>query len=321
MARDYQSLLDFANAPVSPETQALTGQQPTPQPQPQESGSGLLDVLSAIGSGLGTVGGALGTGLLETLSRLPEVAAYRQAALGNAEPLKLIQEQKQQKQAMESLQGADFGELTPQIQQALKVGGPKAAQKIALQAPAFRSIQDMLKDSSLTPEYKKAIANAALIDPEKALDLYGRVVSLKETEARIRGTQEAVTGRQREALSRREAAAEKTVARKEQTKAQAEPGNLLRAAIDLKILDPADPEFSSKALGYLRDKGISLPSNPEAQDKFMEQLLKSPRLPKTPDFADRIKAFFGFGVSKAAPVPTQAPTGVRKFNPATGQLE
>lgn len=324
MARDFQSLLDLASQPPSEEVQALTGMQQSPAPQAEAGGgSGLLDVLSAIGSGLGSVGGALGSGLLQTLQALPEVAAYRQAALGNPEPLKLIQEQRQEKQAMESLSQQDFGELTPQIQQALKVGGPKAAKKIALQAPSFKAIQDLLKDSSLQPEYKKAIMNAALIDPEKALTGYFSLVGLKETEARMRATQEAVSGRAEKAATKREAAAAQKETAKEQRKAASEPGNVLRAAIDLKILDPNDPDFAEKAAGYLRDKGIRLPSDPKAQDAFMEKLLKSPRLPQTPGFADRLRSFFGFGATQAqsAQQPQTQATGVRKFNPATGQLE
>lgn len=300
MARDYQSLLDLANAPASEEVQALTGMQQAPTPQPQGGGGpGLLDVLGAIGSGLGTVGGAIGSGLLQTLNALPEIAAYRQAALGNPEPLKLIQEQRQEKQAMESLSKADFGELTPQIQQALKVGGPKAAKKIALQVPAFKNIQELLKDSTLSPEYRKAVMNAALVDPEKALDLYGRLVSLKETETRMRSTQEAISGRTEKAAAKREAAAAQKETLKEQRKAASEPGNVLRTAIDLKILDPNDPDFAEKAAGYLRDKGIKLPADPKAQDAFMEKLLKSPRLPQTPGFADRLRSFFGFGATQA----------------------
>jgi len=274
MAKDYQSLLDYAKEPMSPEMQQLTGQ------QPGGGGQGLLDVLSAIGSGLGAVGKTIGSGLLQTLQALPEVAAYRQAALGQPEALKILKGQ-----------------------------------------PAIQDFRNALKESSLKPEYQKTLSTIASFNPNAAAEAYRSLVIAQETEARTQKAQEAITGRQREALSRREATAEKTLARKEQTKAQAEPGNLLRTAIDLKILDPNDPEFSSKALGYLRDRGISLPSNPEAQDKFMEQLLKSPRLPKTPEFADQIKAFFGFGTPQKQAQPAQAPTGVRKFNPATGQLE
>lgn len=281
MAKDYQSLLDYAQAPVSPETQQLTGQ------QTGGGGQGLLDVLSAIGSGLGTVGGAIGSGLLQTLQALPEVAAYRQAALGNAEPLRLMQTQRQQ-------------------------------------APAIQDFKNALKESSLKPEYQKALSTIASFSPNAAAEAYRSFVIAQETGARTEKTQEAITGRQKEALTQREALTEKRQLRKEQLKTEAEPGNLLRAAIDLKILNPEDPDFATKALGYLTDRGIRLPANPEAQDKFIKQLLKSPRLPQTPDFIEQVKAFFGFSAPQAQvqpTQPTQAPTGVRKFNPATGQLE
>lgn len=271
--------------------------------QPSAGGGGLLDILGGLASGIG------------------EIAAYRQAALGNPAPLQMMQEQRQQENLLKSLQqmsqGEAYGELAPAIQSALQIGGPKAAQKIALQAPAFKSVQEMLKNSTLDPEYKTAIQNAALVDPSRALDLYGRAVSLKETASRIKSTQEATSARQAKGLET-----------KQQIKTQGEPGNLLRTAIDLGQIDPNSDTFAEDALGYLRDRGVKVPTSTDGQDAFMKQLLKSPRLPKQPDFITKLKTTLGFGQPAKAPTtPAQPVTkaavkqGVRKFNPATGQLE
>jgi hypothetical protein len=244
----------------------LPGPQQAPEMQPQASSNGLLDVLGAIGSGLGTVGGAIGTGLLETLKALPEISAYRQAALGNAEPLKQMQEQKQQKQLRDTLQATDFGEYTPRIQNALQMGGVKEAQKVAAQIPVFKSIQSLVKGSNLTSSDKEAVLNAGLIDPNRALDLYRSLAIIEKQQV---GRQAIESAKEQRELRREE----RKVARFEQKL----PGNILASELEIGKLKADDV---SGILGVLQARGVKIPGTRGEQQLWVKNLLASPALKK-----------------------------------------
>lgn len=313
MARDYKSLLDLATAPVSEEMAALTGMQPAqpvsqpqqmmldselPGPQPMQQqqgggGQGLLDVLGAIGSGVGT-------GLLGVLQAIPEVAAYRQAALGNAEPLKMMQEQKQQKQLTQQLEqmasSGEFGEFGSKIQTALKTGGPKAAQKVAAQIPAFKSISDLVKKSNLSTSEKEAVLNAGLVDPNRALDLYRSLAIIEKQQV---GRQAVESAKEQRELRREERKIQKAEAKL--------PGAILASEIEKGTVDLTD---IPSVLGLLQAKGVKIPGSPAEQQLWVKNLLANPNLKKYVKVEEKpglIQSMLNFfkGTSQPAAQPAQ----------------
>lgn len=278
----------------------LPGPQPVTGPQTGGGAQGLLDVLGAIGSGLGSVGGAIGSGLLQTLQALPEVAAYRQAALGQPEALRMLQEQRQQQQQVQQLQqmatGGEFGEYGGRIQDALKTGGVKAAQKVAAQIPAFKSISDLVKKSNLSSSDREAILSAGLVDPNRALDLYRSLSIIEKQTAK----QQAVESAKEQRELRRE---ERQVARVEKRL----PGNILASEFEKGALSPTDVPA---IIGALQAKGVRIPGTAGEQQIWVRNLLATPALKayiKTEEKPGIVQSMLDFFKGKQAPAPVVAP--------------
>lgn len=307
MAKDYQSLLDYAQAPVSPETQQLTGQ------QTGGGGQGLLDVLSAIGSGLGTVGGALGSGLLQTLQALPEVAAYRQAALGQPEALKTLQEEKKQTKLAGSLTGylskPEYSTFAPEIGVAIESGDKRQMAKLALELPKRKKFLDTIQTAPVTDEQKEVLKGLASYDPDvaaSALKEMVRVTNLESSKERLQLLKQRGQAEQKA----------KDLAAKEQRL----PENIVLNAFSSNQLDPADPKLEERIAGLLEGQKI-----PVKKDT-VKNLMASPSIQKLIPEGQLDAILRRLGIKRATPKtttqqPAQTPAGVRKFNPATGQLE
>lgn len=240
--------------------------------------------------------------LLGGLSQgIQEVSAYRQAALGNPAPLQMMQEQRQQQNLLQNLQQmsqtGQFGEFTPQVMSALQTGGPRAAQKVAAQIPAFKSISDLVKKSSLNPSEKDAVLNAGLVDPNRALDLYRSLAIIEKQQA---GKREAVARTEAKELRKEERLLKQTEAKL--------PGNILAAELEKGTVDVTD---IPSVLGVLQARGVKIPGTAGEQQLWVKNLLANPsikRYIKVEEKPGLVKSMLDFFKrTPQAPAPQQAP--------------
>lgn len=283
-----------------------------PQPQSQGGGgSGLLDVLGKIGS-------AIGQGALYASAGL-------QAGQGNPQLLSLVlaqQAQEEQQQRQQNLLGQlqTFAEqadpdVKDLIQNQLKFGQPDAALKTAANASTFTQFKRGLETSRLSPELRKTLSNIYLTNPGKAVDA---LRSLEIVESQMGAA------RQKEELQR-ERSESKTIVR------------LMQEGFRKGFLNAGDPNFADQALAYLQGYGKKLTPediktmmvNPELAAEFKNmpvggwqalankafELIGLSQKPKTPQQPQAPAP------APAAPAAPQQPSGVRRFNPATGRLE
>lgn len=276
MAKDYQNLLDYAASlqqSAQPQQQMpldseLPGPQPATGPQTGGGAQGLLDVLGAIGSGLGTVGGTLGTGLLQTLQALPEIAAYRQAALGNPEPLKLMQEQRRQQNLLNQLnsmvQQPEVAPYKEAVQQRLKLGDIEGAQKLVTDLPRQTKFQEMIMSSpSLTDEQKAGIISQGQINLSEALGQYNRILGEQRKELSLQRLKSADEERQAKRLAEQELKAKN-------------PLNILSTAVEEGVLNKDSTQ--EEITGVLLSRQARLPANDTQRKTQIKQLLESPQL-------------------------------------------
>lgn len=111
--------------------------------------------------------------LLGGLSQgIQEVAAFRQAALGNPQAVQMLQEQKRQQNLLGQLQqmsqqemSGPFGET---LKRQLQFGDIQGAQKTLINLPRYKELQTTLENPKLglAPETKSAIASLSALDPE-----------------------------------------------------------------------------------------------------------------------------------------------------------
>jgi len=280
-----------------------------PQPQSQGGGgSGLLDVLGKIGS-------AIGQGALYASAGL-------QAGQGNPQLLSLVlaqraQEEQQQRQQNLLGQLQTFAEqadpdVKDLIQNQLKFGQPEAALKTAANASTFTQFKRGLETSRLSPGLKKTISNTYLTNPGKAADM---LRSLEIVESQMGAA------KQKEELQR-ERSESKTIVR------------LMQEGFRKGFLNAGDPNFADQALAYLQgyNKKVTpedikvMMVNPELAAEFKNmpvggwqafanrafELIGLSQKPKTPQQPQ---------APAPAPAAPQQPSGVRRFNPATGRLE
>lgn len=261
--------------------------------------------------------------LLDLLSGLStgiqEVAAFRQAALGNPAPVQMMQEQKRQQNLLNQLQSMSQQEMQgpygQTLQRQLQFGDLEGAQKTLINLPKYKQAQDVLKNPKLglSPEELDSLNVFASVDPEGAIKLGQRLVA-----------ESKVTKRQIEVNKAQEA---RTMAREERAAQRAESktaGAVITAAINAGELTPDNAEEVLPSL--LRRKGVRLPATESEREAFIKDLLVDPTLKLAPKSTwDKIKSKIGgvFGSAPKTPATEKSKSvvGVRKFNPATGQLE
>lgn len=277
-----------------PLTSELPGPQMASGPQTGGGAQGLLDVLGALGSGIGKV-----------LQTVPEIAAYRQAALGNPEQLKMLQEQRRQQNLLNQLQtmsqqemSGPFGET---LKRQLQFGDVTGAQKTLSNLPKYKELQTALQNPKLglAPETQYAISSLTAINPElgaKALQQ-----NLYQTEVGKRRAQELEkTFQQRTALE------EKKMARLEKKI----PGNILANALENQSVAPDD---IAGMVGLLQGAGVKLPANENEAKLFVSRILSSPQVKKfipakeEKSFTKKVLDFFSGNKSEPAAAPAQAP--------------
>lgn len=258
MAKDYQSILDYANSLQAPSDNImfeseLPGPQPSQAPQTGGGSQGLLDVLSALGSGVGT-------GLLGVLQALPEVAAYRQAALGNVEPLQQIQKQKQQKKFLEQVKTPTFDPYRDQLQQLIEVGDIAGAQKLASEIPQRTAFEKtVLANPNLSDDQKTTIISQGRLNISEGFKaLNEELRSQKQEQIRIRAEQR------------------KETRQKEEEQRKRNPLNILTEAVDDGVL--GSDSTQEEITGVLLSRQAKLPANAKQRETQIKQLLESPQL-------------------------------------------
>lgn len=276
MAKDYQNLLDYAASlqqPAQPQQQMplaseLPGPQPATGPQTGGGAQGLLDVLGSIGSGIGT-------GLLGVLQAIPEVAAYRQAALGQPEALQMLQEQRRQQNLLNQLnfmvQQPEVAPYKEAIQQRLKLGDIEGAQKLVTDLPRQAKFQEMIMSSpSLTDEQKTGIIQQSQISLSGALGEYNKMLS-EQRQQKGRFAFEASKEQARVARDEKRAAAQLEAEQRKRN-----PLNILTEAVKEGVL--GQDSTQEEITGVLLSRQAILPANDTQRKTQIKQLLQSPQL-------------------------------------------
>jgi hypothetical protein len=307
--------LDSEQLQQSPQQQQLAAQQPTPA---QGQGGNLLSFL-----------GNLGTGLLRGIEA---AGASYAATQGRPQMLEAIQARKQQENLIQQLQSISKQEMEGPfggaLSQALNMGDLQGAQKIVSNIPKFRELEKTLPALDLSEAERQSVKAIGALDPQIALDLTKRILGEK-----------AVLGRQKEVVATTEAA---KTAREERKLARQEaklPGTVIAKALREGTVMADD---LPGIVGVLQSSGVKLPTNENEARLFASRILESPEIkkliPKKDErgFFKRLTNFFSAPQAPAAapmapaapaaptmtaPATPQLPGAVRKFNPATGQLE
>lgn len=235
---------------------------------------------------------------------IQEVAAFRQAALGNPQAVQMLQEQRRQQNLLNQLQtmsqqemAGPFGET---LKRQLQFGDVAGAQKTLINLPRYKEIQTTLENPQLglAPETRSAIASLSALDPElgaKALQQ-----NLYQTEVGKRREREIEkTFQQRTALE------EKKTARREASL----PGSIVATAIENKEVDPTDVP---SIVGLLQAANVpNFPTNENEARIYVSRILNSPRIKKLipkkeeASFKDSFLNFFR-SKQQAAPAQEQA---------------
>jgi hypothetical protein len=255
------------------------------------------------------------TGLLDTLSGfLSEVAASRQAALGNAAPLQALQEQQKQQNLLDQLQAVSQNDLQgpfgQTLQKQLQFGDLEGAKKTLINLPKYKQAQDVLKNPKLglSPEDLDSLNVFASVDPEGAIKLGERLVA-----------ESKVTKRQIDVNKAQEV---RTMAREERAAKRAESktaGAVITTAINAGELTPDNAEEVLPSL--LRRKGVRLPATESERVAFINDLLADPTLklaPKSTWQKIQSKISGMFGSAPETPAPAQAPV---QAQPTAGTIK
>jgi len=248
----------------------------------------MADITNAgrsVGQGLMDVIGAVTSPVAPILEQIPKIAAQYEAYRGNAVPLQLMQQQKNQDLMGQLLQqqmgGVSPTEINPQLQMAIATKDYGTASKLLnqqQQRDKFMSSVD--KDKMLTPEHKQLLTDAlnSGVDVKSAADLRARLtlgseaVKRKiEEEAKKPSQAAAVTTAQMQAKQALEVTPEKIV-----QQLQAQNPNL------------SPEELKKVAYGQMVQRKLFADKEGKAKfDKFWEgqQILGS--VPKTQGFWEK----------------------------------
>lgn len=310
MAKDYQNLLDYAASlqqSAQPQQQMpldseLPGPQLAPGPQTGGGAQGLLDVLGSIGSGIGT-------GLLGVLQAIPEVAAYRQAALGQPEALKAIQEERKQTKLAGSLTDylnkPEFSQFAPEISAVVQSGDKRQMAKLAIELPRRKKFQESINAAPITSEQKDFVRSLASYDLEsadKTLREMTRVTGLESSKERLQ-------------TLKQQSKVESDLAKLKQKEA-ALPENVVLAAIESGQLDPNDPKLDERIAGLLEGRKIAVKKD------TVKNIIANPKIQRlVPDQNILTQLFNKLGI-RSKPVAMAAPAAApaQPKMPAVGEV-
>lgn len=211
--------------------------------------------------------------LLGGLSQgIQEVAAFRQAALGNPVQVQMLQEQQRQKNLISQLQTLSQQEMEgpfgQTLQRQLQFGDIEGAQKTLINLPQYKQFSASIEDPSLglSDAQKQAARTLGALKPEAAQDYL-------KTALRLSGEEQKQTRVMEKTFAQRQALEEKKMQRLESKL----PGNLVAKAIEEGQVQPDDIQG---IVGLLQASGVKLPENENDARIFASRILSSPRVKK-----------------------------------------
>lgn len=219
-----------------------------------------------------------------------EIAAYRQAALGNPAPVQMMQEQQQRKNLLNQLQSMSQQEMEgpfgQTLQRQLQFGDISGAQKTLINLPQYKQFEASLEDPSLglSESQKKAAKTLGALDPGSAQEYL-------KTALRLSGEEQKQTRVMEKTFAQRQALEEKKMQRLEAKL----PGNLVAKAIEDGQVQPDDIQG---IVGLLQASGVRLPENENDARIFASRILSSPKVKKLipqqeqKTWGQRFKGFF-----------------------------
>lgn len=218
-----------------------------------DQSNGLLDLLGSLASGLG------------------EIGAYRQAALGNVEPLRFLQEQRQKQNLLNQLstmaQQPDIAPYQGAIQQRLQLGDIAGAQKLVTDLPRQNQFQKMVMDNpNLTDAQKSGIISQGQINLSEGFKALNNELSAQKREKFTQSKEERALQRQLEKEQRMQ----------ETEQLKRNPEVILEQAIKDGVLDSKSTQ--EEIQGVLSARGASLPANEKQRSIKVKEILNNPKL-------------------------------------------
>lgn len=221
--------------------------------------------------------------LLGGLSQgVQEIAAFRQAALGNPAPVQMLQEQRQRQNLLNQLtsmiQQPEIAPYKNEIQQRLSFGDIEGAQKLASDLPRQAKFQGMIMSSpSLTDEQKTGIIAQSGINLSSALAQYNKML---EEQRQQKSKFAFETTKEQSRLQREERRNAEQLAKEERKRKEDElrqqPLNILTTAVSEGVLNADSTQ--EEIAGVLMANKAKLSANEKQRAAQVKELLNNPQL-------------------------------------------